>query len=286
MLCSSLCFTILFVILFWCHVFSYYVVFFFTCMLFFFLMIRLPPKSTRTDSLFPYTTLFRAHRQATAGRRHRVQRERATRHERLRRLRTEADRLAALADHDVLRHRRRGFVVGIARLVGGDGAGAGRLHRHRGAADGAHGRGLRGVAHRQATAGGRHRIQRERAARRERLRRLRVESDGLVAFTHEYAGRVAHGIERRRRVVAGGVAHGRAIGDQARAQRDTVVVAIAVDHYVAERERIGAGTRDVGGLPRSGIQRQRQVRGAAGGVDDRSEERREGKEWVGTGRSR
>src|SRR3546814_7105241 len=25
-------------------------------------MIRLPPRSTRTDSLFPYTTLFRSHR--------------------------------------------------------------------------------------------------------------------------------------------------------------------------------------------------------------------------------
>src|SRR3546814_11983359 len=31
----------------------------------FFLMIRLPPRSTRTDTLFPYTTLFRS------GRRHR-----------------------------------------------------------------------------------------------------------------------------------------------------------------------------------------------------------------------
>src|SRR3546814_20202579 len=29
------------------------------CM-FFFLMIRLPPRSTRTDTLFPYTTLFRS----------------------------------------------------------------------------------------------------------------------------------------------------------------------------------------------------------------------------------
>src|SRR3546814_13018028 len=28
--------------------------------LFFFLMIRRPPKSTRTDTLFPYTTLFRS----------------------------------------------------------------------------------------------------------------------------------------------------------------------------------------------------------------------------------
>src|SRR3546814_20562015 len=30
------------------------------CILFFFLMIRLPPRSTRTDTLFPYTTLFRS----------------------------------------------------------------------------------------------------------------------------------------------------------------------------------------------------------------------------------
>src|SRR3546814_9579885 len=29
-------------------------------MIFFFLMIRLPPRSTRTDTLFPYTTLFRS----------------------------------------------------------------------------------------------------------------------------------------------------------------------------------------------------------------------------------
>src|SRR3546814_20725684 len=32
--------------------------------LFFFLMIRRPPRSTRTDTLFPYTTLFRSLRQA------------------------------------------------------------------------------------------------------------------------------------------------------------------------------------------------------------------------------
>src|SRR3546814_18801241 len=31
-------------------------------MLFFFLMIRRPPSSTRTDTLFPYTTLFRSTR--------------------------------------------------------------------------------------------------------------------------------------------------------------------------------------------------------------------------------
>src|SRR3546814_9941155 len=30
------------------------------CEVFFFLMIRRPPRSTRTDTLFPYTTLFRS----------------------------------------------------------------------------------------------------------------------------------------------------------------------------------------------------------------------------------
>src|SRR3546814_7872366 len=32
----------------------------FCSMVFFFLMIRRPPRSTRTDTLFPYTTLFRS----------------------------------------------------------------------------------------------------------------------------------------------------------------------------------------------------------------------------------
>src|SRR3546814_19804705 len=32
--------------------------------LIFFLMIRRPPRSTRTDTLFPYTTLFRSFRRA------------------------------------------------------------------------------------------------------------------------------------------------------------------------------------------------------------------------------
>src|SRR3546814_11427902 len=31
-----------------------------TCVVVFFLMIRRPPRSTRTDTLFPYTTLFRS----------------------------------------------------------------------------------------------------------------------------------------------------------------------------------------------------------------------------------
>src|SRR3546814_12416777 len=38
------------------ELFAYLTVFFFV----FFLMIRRPPRSTRTDTLFPYTTLFRS----------------------------------------------------------------------------------------------------------------------------------------------------------------------------------------------------------------------------------
>src|SRR3546814_10635834 len=34
--------------------------FYLTCFIVFFLMIRRPPRSTRTDTLFPYTTLFRS----------------------------------------------------------------------------------------------------------------------------------------------------------------------------------------------------------------------------------
>src|SRR3546814_11535888 len=34
---------------------------------FFFLMVRRPPRSTRTDTLFPYTTLFRSGRRGRAG---------------------------------------------------------------------------------------------------------------------------------------------------------------------------------------------------------------------------
>src|SRR3546814_19691415 len=36
-------------------------------MFFFFLMIRRPPRSTRTDTLFPYTTLFRSELAMIAG---------------------------------------------------------------------------------------------------------------------------------------------------------------------------------------------------------------------------
>src|SRR3546814_12642468 len=38
------------------------------CAFFFFLMIRRPPRSTRTDTLFPYTTLFRSSSYCAAAR--------------------------------------------------------------------------------------------------------------------------------------------------------------------------------------------------------------------------
>src|SRR3546814_14834238 len=38
-------------------------------LLLFFLMIRRPPRSTRTDTLFPYTTLFRFDRRGACGER-------------------------------------------------------------------------------------------------------------------------------------------------------------------------------------------------------------------------
>src|SRR3546814_1656389 len=37
------------------------------CVCFFLLMIRRPPRSTRTDTLFPYTTLFRSGRDVCGG---------------------------------------------------------------------------------------------------------------------------------------------------------------------------------------------------------------------------
>src|SRR3546814_15680331 len=62
-------------VLLWYTLFVYcFVLFFGTCPLardvfFFFLMIRRPPRSTRTDTLFPYTTLFRSAAQLVRGHR-------------------------------------------------------------------------------------------------------------------------------------------------------------------------------------------------------------------------
>src|SRR3546814_17453292 len=44
----------------WSHGCAVCTLFYCFLSLFFFLMIRRPPRSTRTDTLFPYTTLFRS----------------------------------------------------------------------------------------------------------------------------------------------------------------------------------------------------------------------------------
>src|SRR3546814_4533433 len=58
----------------------------------FVLMIRRPPRSTRTDTLFPYTTLFRSQGAAELSRRHR-QRHRLRRGGSSTRSRADAERL-------------------------------------------------------------------------------------------------------------------------------------------------------------------------------------------------
>src|SRR3546814_15602358 len=47
----------------YCFCCSYTILFISISFIFFFLMIRRPPRSTRTDTLFPYTTLFRSNLQ-------------------------------------------------------------------------------------------------------------------------------------------------------------------------------------------------------------------------------
>src|SRR3546814_2216487 len=98
-----------------------------SCVHVFFLMIRRPPRSTRTDTLFPYTTLFRspgnypswhAHRGGSTGRAHRrcdrtwaisVRRERRGRNGPYPGRNTQPGRLdQARHDHARPRHRQPG----------------------------------------------------------------------------------------------------------------------------------------------------------------------------------
>src|SRR3546814_17690854 len=58
--CSSFCISLIVVIVAYVFVFVFMLSFFLFFLFFFFLMIRRPPRSTRTDTLFPYTTLFRS----------------------------------------------------------------------------------------------------------------------------------------------------------------------------------------------------------------------------------
>src|SRR3546814_13256321 len=50
--------------LYMCYVLETVPVLCYVSVVFFFLMIRRPPRSTRTDTLFPYTTLFRSRARA------------------------------------------------------------------------------------------------------------------------------------------------------------------------------------------------------------------------------
>src|SRR3546814_17482801 len=56
-----LSYTLLFIAYLLLYCFIMTLIFFRFLFFFFFLMIRRPPISTRTDTLFPYTTLFRSH---------------------------------------------------------------------------------------------------------------------------------------------------------------------------------------------------------------------------------
>src|SRR3546814_13789898 len=66
------CSCVIFVYLLYVSLFSLFIIHFF-----FFLMIRRPPRSTRTDTLFPYTTLLRSAQHRGAGRRRNWYRYRA-----------------------------------------------------------------------------------------------------------------------------------------------------------------------------------------------------------------
>src|SRR3546814_13487853 len=73
--------------------------------LFFFLMIRRPPRSTRTDTLLPYTTLFRSRSRGLRGRQATDQRPLV----RGRRLRNRAGRCARAVASAADRHSHAGW---------------------------------------------------------------------------------------------------------------------------------------------------------------------------------
>src|SRR3546814_8142257 len=93
----------------------WYCFLFFILTCFFFLMIRRPPRSTRSDTLFPYTTLFRsaggAQQPLSIRRRDRRRRTAAQR------ARSPA-RLARRDGRSLRRPHRAGRPVGLRRIVG------------------------------------------------------------------------------------------------------------------------------------------------------------------------
>src|SRR3546814_12465359 len=98
---------------------SYFYLIYFGILLifvFFFLMIRRPPRSTRTDTLFPYTTLFRSHRADRClyrHRRYRTRRWHALLHSALLRWRARPRRQAPQAHAD----RRGAAHLGLRRRL-------------------------------------------------------------------------------------------------------------------------------------------------------------------------
>src|SRR3546814_21152832 len=83
------------------------------CISFFFLMIRRPPRATRTDTLCPYTTLFRSrHHQQLRRRHHALEHLPDGRGELSRLLRRHPRRPSRGAQLQALRRRR-----GLVRLV-------------------------------------------------------------------------------------------------------------------------------------------------------------------------
>src|SRR3546814_11304220 len=83
------------------------------CVFIFFLMIRRPPRSTRTDTLFPYTTLFRSHRRRrTDDQRRRTEAALAPRPGRRRRHPGEGPGERARGRRRVLRRAEGGRVMG------------------------------------------------------------------------------------------------------------------------------------------------------------------------------
>src|SRR3546814_1150980 len=86
-------------------------------MFFFFLMIRRPPRSTRTDTLFPYTTLFRSRRRAGDGDGDEFRRPLAVAHDLL----GEVDRHLVQRPPEIAQRRVGGAGDGrMLRLAGGE----------------------------------------------------------------------------------------------------------------------------------------------------------------------
>src|SRR3546814_1042427 len=87
-----------------------------------FLIVQRPPRSTRTDTLFPHTALFRSRRHRVVGGRAHPSQDRAE----------PADRAARLLDGGRgTGDRQRGRADGTGRRGGNEGEGAARLRRDR-----------------------------------------------------------------------------------------------------------------------------------------------------------